>query len=245
MLLREMMSDPFLEHYGVIIIDQAHERTVSTDILLGLLKDILLQRHELRVVVLTIPPMTDKLLSHYGSIPLIGLEVSCPAEVVHSNSGNKDSFYSALRLVLEIHRTKEEGDVVVFFASAEVRDFFFFYEWFHGSKAETALTHFSLLCLQSLLQDVHCAYSILRREGTRLGAELGQMVSVVLCPGKGGLLPVLTEQPGSKRSRRVFLSTQQGEDMWWPTESVNFVIDTGVQKKMVRYFQPNIFTCNE
>ncbi|XP_038592193.1 DEAD/H (Asp-Glu-Ala-Asp/His) box polypeptide 32a isoform X1 [Micropterus salmoides] len=205
MLLREMMSDPFLEHYGVIIIDQAHERTVSTDILLGLLKDILLQRHELRVVVLTIPPMTDKLLSHYGSIPLISLEVSCPAEVVHSNSGNKDSFYSALRLVLEIHRTKEEGDVVVFFASAE---------------------------------DVHCAYSILRREGTRLGAELGQMVSVVLCPGKGGLLPVLTEQPDSKRSRRVFLSTQQGEDMWWPTESVNFVIDTGVQKKMV--YNPRI-----
>lgn len=123
MLLREMMSDPFLEHYGVIIIDQAHERTVSTDLLLGLLKDILLQRPELRVVVLAIPPMTDKLLSHYGSIPLISLEASSPAEVVHSNSGNKDYFYSALRLVLEIHRTKEDGDVVVFFASAEVRVF--------------------------------------------------------------------------------------------------------------------------
>ncbi|KAM9337002.1 DEAD/H (Asp-Glu-Ala-Asp/His) box polypeptide 32a [Symphorus nematophorus] len=205
MLLREMMSDPFLEHYGVIIIDQAHERTVSTDILLGLLKDILVQRPELRVVVLTIPPMTDKLLSHYGSIPLISLEASSPAEVVHSNSGNKDYFYSALRLVLEIHRTKEEGDVVVFFASAE---------------------------------EVHCAHSILQKEGTRLGAELGQMVPVVLCPSQGGQLPVLTEQPDSERSRRVFLSTQKGEDMWWPTESVNFVIDTAVQKKMV--YNPRI-----
>lgn len=122
MLLREMMSDPFLEHYGVIIIDQAHERTVSTDILLGLLKDILLQRPELRVVVLTVTPMTDKLLSHYSSIPLISLETSSSAEVVHSNSDNTDYFYSALRLVLEIHRTKEEGDVVVFLASAEVRE---------------------------------------------------------------------------------------------------------------------------
>ena len=135
MLLREMMSDPFLEHYGVIIIDQAHERTVSTDILLGLLKDILLQRPELRVVVLAIPPMANKLLSHYGSIPLISLEASSPAEVVHSSSGNKDYFYSALRLVLEIHRTKEDGDVVVFFASAEVRVFFF--DWFRGTQAET------------------------------------------------------------------------------------------------------------
>ncbi|XP_018554812.1 DEAD/H (Asp-Glu-Ala-Asp/His) box polypeptide 32a isoform X1 [Lates calcarifer] len=205
MLLREMMSDPFLEHYGAIIIDQAHERTVSTDILLGLLKDILLQRPELRVVVLAIPPMTDKLLSHYGSIPLINLEASSPADVVHSNGGNKDYFYSALRLVLEIHRAKEDGDVVVFFASAE---------------------------------EVQCAWSILQREGTRLGADLGQMVPVVLYPDQGGFLPFLTKQPDSKRFRRVFLSTQQGEDMWWATESVNFVIDTGVQKKMV--YNPRI-----
>nr|XP_046233234.1 DEAD/H (Asp-Glu-Ala-Asp/His) box polypeptide 32a [Scatophagus argus] len=203
MLLREMMSDPFLEHYGVIIIDQAHERTVGTDILLGLLKDILLQRPELRVVVLAIPPMTDKLLSHYGSIPLISLEASSPAEVVHSSS--KDYFYSALRLVLEIHRTKEDGDVVVFFASAE---------------------------------EVHCAYSILQREGTRLGAELGQMVPVVLCPAQGGQLANPNEQQDSQRSRRVFLSTHKGEDMWWPTESVNFVVDTGVQRKMV--YNPRI-----
>ncbi|XP_078135553.1 DEAD/H (Asp-Glu-Ala-Asp/His) box polypeptide 32a [Sander vitreus] len=205
MLLREMMSDPFLEHFGVIIIDQAHERTVSTDILLGLLKDILLQRPELRVVVLAIPPVTDKLLSHHGSIPLISLEASSPAEAVHSNCGNKDYFFSALRLVLEIHRTKEDGDVVVFFASAE---------------------------------EVHCAHSILQREGTRLGAELGQMVPVVLCPRQGGPLPALTDQPGSKRSRMVFLSTKQGEDIWWATKSVNFVIDTGVQKKMV--YNPRI-----
>lgn len=122
MLLREMMSDPFLEHYGVIVVDQAHERTVSTDTLLGLLKDILLQRPELRVVVLTVTSMTDKLLSHYGNIPLISLEASSAAEVVHSNGGNQDYFYSALRLVLEIHRTKQDGDVLVFFASAEVRD---------------------------------------------------------------------------------------------------------------------------
>ncbi|XP_041671468.1 DEAD/H (Asp-Glu-Ala-Asp/His) box polypeptide 32a [Cheilinus undulatus] len=205
MLLREMMSDPFLEHYGVIIIDQAHERTVSTDILLGLLKNILQQRPELRVVVLAIPPMTDKLLNHFGSITLISVQDSSSTEVVHSNSGDKDYFYSALRLILEIHRTKVEGDVVVFLASDE---------------------------------EVHCAFTILQRECTRLGAELGQMVPVVLCPIQGGILPLLSEQPCSPGSRRVFLSTQQGGDMWWSTESVNFVIDTGVQRKMV--YNPRI-----
>lgn len=89
------------------------------------------------------------------------------------------------------------------------------------------------MCLQYLLQEVRCAHSILQREGTRLGTELGQMVPVVLCPRRGGILPAVTEQPGNKRTRTVFLSTTQGEDMWWATEAVNFVIDTGVQKKMV------------
>ncbi|XP_058476120.1 DEAD/H (Asp-Glu-Ala-Asp/His) box polypeptide 32a [Solea solea] len=205
MLLREMMSDPFLEQYGAIIIDQAQERTVSTDILLGLLKGILLQRPELRVVVITVRSMTDKLLGHFGRIPLISLEASHSAEVVHSNNDNKDYFYLALRLVLEIHQAKEDGDVVVFFASAK---------------------------------EVDCAQSILEREGTRLGADLGEMVPLVLNPGQVGRLPFMTNQQGSKKPRRVFLSTQQGEDMWCAIESINFVIDAGVQKKMV--YNPRI-----
>ncbi|XP_068161094.1 DEAD/H (Asp-Glu-Ala-Asp/His) box polypeptide 32a [Antennarius striatus] len=206
MLLREMMSDPFLESYGVIVIDRAHERTVSTDVLLGLLRDILLQRPYLRVVVLAVPPMADKLLNHYGGgVPLINLEATPPSQVVHSPSSNKDHFYSALRLVLEIHRAKEDGDVVVFLASDE---------------------------------EVLCAHSILRRESTRLGAELGPLEPVDLGPGAGGPLPALKRQPGCKRSRRVFLSTHRGDDIWFPVESVCFVVDTGVQKKMV--YRPRI-----
>lgn len=58
-----------------------------------------------------------------SNVPVVSLEGLCPAEVIYSNCSSKDYFYSALRLVLEIHRTKEEGDVVLFLASAQVRQF--------------------------------------------------------------------------------------------------------------------------
>lgn len=231
MLLREMMSDPFLEHYGVVVIDQAHHRTVSTDVLLGLLKDILKHRPELRVVLLTVDPMADRLLKHYGRVPFIRLESTSAAQVVHcsgGSGGSKDYFYAALRLVLEIHRTREEGDVAVFLASAEV-----------GGAArelntdEREVEGFTAVCLSACLQEVQCAQSILKKEGTRLGAELGQLVPVALCSAQGAASH--WEQPATHCSRTVFLATRQAEDMCWPTNSVYFVIDTGVQKQKVDF----------
>ncbi|XP_057264678.1 putative pre-mRNA-splicing factor ATP-dependent RNA helicase DHX32 isoform X2 [Pezoporus wallicus] len=116
MLQREMMSTPLLNYYGVIILDDVHERTVATDALLALLKDVLLSRPELRLVILTAPHMSSKLQQYYGSIPLIRVESKHQAEVVYSCSIQKDPFLSALRLLFEIHHSKEKGDIVVFLA---------------------------------------------------------------------------------------------------------------------------------
>ncbi|XP_020829304.1 putative pre-mRNA-splicing factor ATP-dependent RNA helicase DHX32 isoform X1 [Phascolarctos cinereus] len=115
-LQREMMSVPFLGCYGVIILDDVHERSISTDVLLGLLKDVLLARPELKLVILTSPPLVGKLSSYYGNVPHIEVRNGFPVEVVHLCVAPEDHLASVIQLIFEIHHTGEKGDIAAFLA---------------------------------------------------------------------------------------------------------------------------------
>lgn len=67
MLLRDMMVSESLYHYDVVILDEAHERTVNTDVLIGLLKKILLKRKNLKLVVMSATIEIDKFTRYFNT----------------------------------------------------------------------------------------------------------------------------------------------------------------------------------
>merc|ERR1719460_3008593 len=69
MLLREAMSDPMMSKYSVIILDEAHERTLSTDVLFGLLKEVLKRRPDLKCVIMSATMDATRMQTYFEGAP--------------------------------------------------------------------------------------------------------------------------------------------------------------------------------
>ncbi len=121
MLLRELLTDPELSQYSALMIDEAHERTVSTDIACGLLKDIARARPDLKLLISSATMDARKFQKYFDDAPIFNIPGRRYAVDVHYTAQPEANYLAAaITTVFQIHITQSApGDILVFLTGQE------------------------------------------------------------------------------------------------------------------------------
>uniref|UniRef100_A0A0A9YMY4 RNA helicase n=1 Tax=Lygus hesperus TaxID=30085 RepID=A0A0A9YMY4_LYGHE len=123
MLLRECLVDLDLKNYSVIMLDEAHERTIHTDVLFGLLKQAVQKRAELKLIVTSATLDAVKFSQYFFEAPIFTIPGrTFPVEVLYTKEPETDYLDASLITVMQIHLREPPGDILLFLTGQEEID---------------------------------------------------------------------------------------------------------------------------
>jgi ATP-dependent RNA helicase DHX8/PRP22 len=181
MLLKECLTDHSLANYGVVMLDEAHERTIHTDVLFGLMKEILNdESSDLKVIVTSATLQQQKFSEFFNNCPILPIPGRMfPVQVSFATKAFTDYLQASVQAVLALHKSEElPGDILLFLTGQE---------------------------------DIDSACELLYEQGKRMAEEYGELIVLPIYSTLPSEQQSLIFEPTPPNSRKVVVATNIAE----------------------------------